>query len=235
MRTMSLYRHQMALLAMGLGMLLYAQPVARADQIHYYNGDFVRGNVIEVSGDIIRYQKGIGHTVSVRRMQLANHNDRVTTWKGDVYLGEVRFMSGLKMEIKTANGTKALWKPWVKNIELAAPLSGHVAYSTSPGAAMRQGQQGQTPRPAARLNDTDESVFGDNSDGSLREAKRPERSQYYRQDMPGMTTASGDRSWIQARPSTSTSSSSWSSSGASRSSTPSDPNKPVVNFPGPLN
>lgn len=91
------------------------------DVLNFYNSPPLTVKITSTAGDIIRYSTGWGRDVSVHRMNLTNRVDTVTTSKGKIYTGEVIYMDGGILQMRTPYGNTRLARIWVKKLILGMP------------------------------------------------------------------------------------------------------------------
>jgi hypothetical protein len=104
-------------------------PGAQADTFHMYDGKVIQGNVIDCTGDIIRYRQGRLIQGTLKRLELRSKWDVVTLKDGQVFEGEIVYIDDFKIELRSSNmGKYSIWRIKVKDIVFGKDLASAAAY-----------------------------------------------------------------------------------------------------------
>lgn len=100
-----------------------------ADKLNFYDGKTETAHITEISGDIVRYRKGLLHEFSTTRLRLTDRQDTITVWGDKKFTGEIHYIDSAKLELLTDSGTRVFWKAMVKDIQLGSPKMAPVRFT----------------------------------------------------------------------------------------------------------
>lgn len=92
-----------------------------ADTVFFQNGEVLHGRITDANTELLSMRVGNpwwGNVKTIRRLALQSRQDLVETRQGKILTGEIIYMDGLHLEIRTSTGSEWVNRLWIKNMDV---------------------------------------------------------------------------------------------------------------------